>query len=107
MNNLFKRKILAVTYILIILLVAGCGSSENGDGNESLSESSMNESGVTGKEQQGNSSADDTIRFYVSVDGSDDNPGTESQPLATIKKARDTVRDVLDGDLRNNIEVLI
>lgn len=40
--------------------------------------------------------------YYVSPLGSDDNPGTESQPFATIQKARDIVRTVnsnMTGDI--------
>ena len=30
--------------------------------------------------------------LYISLSGSDDNPGTEKKPLATLEKARDTIR---------------
>lgn len=32
--------------------------------------------------------------YYVSPDGSDQNPGTEEEPFATIQQARDTIRDL-------------
>ena len=32
--------------------------------------------------------------LYVSVSGSDNNPGTEKEPLATLEKARDTIREI-------------
>ncbi len=32
--------------------------------------------------------------LYVSLSGSDDNPGTEKKPFATLEKARDTIREV-------------
>ncbi|WP_304942791.1 carbohydrate-binding protein [Vallitalea guaymasensis] len=35
--------------------------------------------------------------FYVSPDGNDTNPGTESQPFATITKARDVIRTINDN----------
>ncbi len=30
--------------------------------------------------------------FYVATDGSDEHPGTEAQPFATLRRARDAVR---------------
>ena len=30
--------------------------------------------------------------FYVATDGNDDHPGTEAQPFATLRRARDAVR---------------
>lgn len=35
--------------------------------------------------------------YYVSPDGDDTNPGTESQPFATIEKARDIIRTINDN----------
>lgn len=32
--------------------------------------------------------------LYVSLSGSDDHPGTEKEPLATLEKARDTIREI-------------
>ncbi len=31
--------------------------------------------------------------YYVSPDGSNDNPGTEARPFRTLKKARDALRE--------------
>jgi hypothetical protein len=35
-----------------------------------------------------------TVRFYVSPSGNDDNPGSDSQPFATLERARQAVRDL-------------
>lgn len=32
--------------------------------------------------------------FHVATDGSDDNPGTEAEPFATLERARDAVREI-------------
>lgn len=36
---------------------------------------------------------DSGVDLYVAVDGSDDSPGTESEPFATLEAARDAIRD--------------
>lgn len=46
-------------------------------------------------------------QYYVAKDGSDENPGTITQPFATLEKARDTVRNekgsLPDGEIIINI----
>ena len=44
--------------------------------------------------------------FYVSPTGSDENPGTESKPFATIEKARDAVREINRAMTGNVVVVL-
>ncbi|HHV99795.1 MAG TPA: hypothetical protein GXX36_09535 [Clostridiaceae bacterium] len=38
-----------------------------------------------------------TANFYVSPEGSDSNPGTLEQPVKTINKAKEVVRNLTDG----------
>ena len=47
--------------------------------------------------------------FYVSVVGSDTNPGTEAQPFATLEKARDAIRALkrAGNELAGGVEVVI
>ena len=40
----------------------------------------------------------DVTEFYISETGSDDAPGTEDAPFATIEKARDTIRELAASD---------
>ena len=40
-----------------------------------------------------------SAEFYVAVDGSDANPGTKAEPLATIANARDVVRAPKSAEL--------
>lgn len=49
----------------------------------------------------------DTIDLYVSPQGSDGNPGTKSQPFATIQKARDAVRSLKSDHAKSNIRVYL
>ncbi|QJD86426.1 right-handed parallel beta-helix repeat-containing protein [Cohnella herbarum] len=44
--------------------------------------------------------------FYVSPIGNDSNPGSSSQPFATIQKARDTVRSI-NGNMTGDIVVYL
>lgn len=44
--------------------------------------------------------------FYIAVNGSDSNPGTEAQPFATIAQAQAAVRAV-NGSMTSNITVFI
>ncbi len=44
--------------------------------------------------------------FYISPNGSDANPGTETQPFLTIEKARDAVR-AINGDMTSDILVYL
>lgn len=53
-----------------------------------------------------NIQAEVQAKYYVSMGGSDSNPGTESQPFATITKARDVVRTI-NHDMTGNIVVYI
>ena len=46
-------------------------------------------------------------RIYVAVDGNDDHPGTEEQPLATLHRAKEIARERQAADLPNPIEVII
>ncbi|MGE4490261.1 MAG: right-handed parallel beta-helix repeat-containing protein [Kiritimatiellales bacterium] len=43
----------------------------------------------------------DTVVFYVSTDGNDASTGTKEAPFATLKRARDAVRDFKTNDHRN------
>ena len=45
--------------------------------------------------------------FYVASGGKDSNPGTADEPLATLAKARDLVRERVAAGLTRNILVLI
>ena len=42
----------------------------------------------------------DAGHLFVAGTGSDDNPGTESQPLATLHRARDLARELRRGGAR-------
>jgi len=44
---------------------------------------------------------------FVSVDGSDTNPGTKQQPFATVARARDAVRKRITSGLTSDVTVLI
>ena len=44
--------------------------------------------------------------FHVSLSGSDDNPGTEAEPFASIEKARDAVRQI-NGNMTGDIVVVL
>ncbi|MCK5173666.1 MAG: hypothetical protein KAR47_09755, partial [Planctomycetes bacterium] len=48
-----------------------------------------------------------TLSLYVATDGNDNNPATIDQPIATLEKARDTVRSLLATGAVNDIEVII
>ena len=39
-----------------------------------------------------------TMKFHVSRDGNDANPGTEVQPFASLERARAAVRAVINRD---------
>ncbi|MBN2138968.1 MAG: right-handed parallel beta-helix repeat-containing protein [Sedimentisphaerales bacterium] len=45
--------------------------------------------------------------FYVAPAGADDSPGTITQPFATIKRARDAVRELIKTRQDKNIRILI
>ncbi|KAI1818674.1 pectin lyase-like protein [Poronia punctata] len=46
------------------------------------------------------------VDIYVSLDGSDQNDGSsEDSPLETIEKAQETVRDLVSGDLSEDVHV--
>ena len=45
--------------------------------------------------------------FVVAVTGDDRNPGTEAQPLATIRRARDAVRELRKAQPERDVLVLI
>ena len=47
------------------------------------------------------------IELYVSPNGNDANPGTQAKPLATIAAARDAVRGLIAGGLKENVTVQI
>ena len=56
-----------------------------------------------GEASPARSSAD----FVVAVTGDDRNPGTEAQPLATIRRARDAVRELRKAQPKRDVLVLI
>lgn len=45
--------------------------------------------------------------FFVSTTGSDSYPGTESQPFATLTKARDHIRNLIPAGLEQDVKVMI
>ena len=45
--------------------------------------------------------------FYVATDGSDANPGAMAAPFATLQKARDAVREMIETEAPQNITVAI
>jgi len=45
--------------------------------------------------------------FFVSPGGSDDNPGTEQKPFATIAEARDAVRHLIAAGLESDVKVCL
>lgn len=45
--------------------------------------------------------------FYVAPTGSDDNPGTRTAPFATLERARDAVRELIDAGLDKNVKVYL
>jgi len=47
------------------------------------------------------------VKFYVSVNGNDSNPGTVDQPFATLEAAQKAVRDVLKSKVNSPVEVII
>ena len=74
-----SKKILlfAFSLVLLILLFSGCTPSEN------------------------------AIVFHIATNGSDDNPGTEDKPFATLGKAQTAARKLLEGELESDIVVLL
>jgi parallel beta-helix repeat protein len=58
---------------------------------------------------QSASSAVSSIEFHVSADGSDQGPGTQSQPFATLERARDAVRKLKEtgGRLPRMVEIVV
>lgn len=46
-------------------------------------------------------------QFFVSTTGSNDNDGTRERPFATIERARDAVRGLIQQGLKQNVEVLL
>ena len=46
-------------------------------------------------------------QFFVAPGGSDENPGTQERPFATVAKARDAVRHLIAAGLTSDVEVLI
>ena len=53
------------------------------------------------------SCSQDVLRYYVSPDGSDKNPGTLKAPFATLGKARDEVRANIAQGLSADVEVVL
>jgi hypothetical protein len=54
------------------------------------------------------SAADSTVGdFYVAVNGSDGNPGTQDKPFATVDKARQAVREKIAQGLKQPVTVLL
>jgi hypothetical protein len=51
--------------------------------------------------------AQEARTFHVSPSGKDDNPGTEVAPLATLEKARDSVRKLVAEGLKSDVKVVI
>jgi hypothetical protein len=47
------------------------------------------------------------VRFWVSPDGADANPGTKAAPFATLDRAKRAVRHALDDGPRTRIEVVL
>ena len=45
--------------------------------------------------------------FFVGTSGSDENPGTEGKPFATIAKARDAVRHLIAAGLESDVKVCL
>lgn len=49
----------------------------------------------------------DTADYYVSPAGSDANPGSKTQPFATIQKAQKSIRKKIAGGLTRNLRVML
>lgn len=48
-----------------------------------------------------------SANFFVSPGGSDQNPGTEQEPFATVAKARDAVRHLIAAGLESDVKVCL
>ena len=46
-------------------------------------------------------------QFFVAPGGSDENPGTQEKPFATIAKAQDAVRPLIAAGLTSDVNVVI
>ena len=62
---------------------------------------------LAGQDGQSPSHAVPSADFYVAVNGSDSNFGTEQQPFATLEKARDAVRAKIESGLKTDVLVLV
>ena len=47
----------------------------------------------------------ESIQFYVAADGNDQNPGTRSQPFATLERSRDAIRGL--AQTHGDVQVLL
>ncbi|MBD3182334.1 hypothetical protein GF312_08585, partial [Candidatus Poribacteria bacterium] len=62
---------------------------------------------TTGSEIMSSEISDNSVKFYVSPNGKDSNPGTDSMPFATIQKAREAVRKEISEGLTSHVLVII
>ena len=48
------------------------------------------------------------LEFYVAVNGSDENPGTYTEPFKSLEKARDAIRELkIEGELKSPVTVYL
>jgi len=47
------------------------------------------------------------MEFYVATNGADANPGTIDKPFATLEKARNNIREIINNGLDNDITVYV
>ena len=48
-----------------------------------------------------------TVSYYVAPNGSDSNPGTQEQPLASLQAVQEKVRKLVADGLKSNVMVII
>ncbi len=82
----FRHWLAVAFYITFLIVISGCGSSQQHGGEKSW----------LGSE----------ITVYVSPKGNDSGPGTKSRPVGGLAAARDLVREIIADDFRGRITVL-
>lgn len=108
MMTVMERFALSSFVCVSVLLSAGCGTT----GPKSVATTSgpvasKGAVALTSHKQTHVSSSTSVADFYVSPAGNDTNPGTAAAPFATLRQARDVVRQKVADGLTTNIAVQI